>query len=295
MTRFRIAFLTVLLFAATFTGAALAVENGGYSNPGALVSAEELEKMIEDQSVKVIDARGNVKYNVRHIVGALDIGVSTLDVEENGVPMMLPDAEKFAEIMSANGITNEDFVVIYDEVGGSQAGRVASAFLQFGHPGVALLDGGWGVWRGKTESQRPSTAPSTFTARDSGLIASIDDVKAALGKPEFVIVDARPPTEYTGEVVMDDVKRGGHIPGAVNINWNGNIDADKFIKSAEELKEMYEAQGVTPDKTVILYCHGGYRSSFAAFILKELLDYPNVLMYDGSWVEWSGADVPVEK
>jgi hypothetical protein len=92
--------LADLLFVLAFIGSVCAAENGGYSNPKALVSPAQLETMIVDNSVKVIDVRGSAKYELGHIIGALDIGVSTLDIEKNGVAMMLPGAEKFTEIMS---------------------------------------------------------------------------------------------------------------------------------------------------------------------------------------------------
>ncbi len=296
MKRFRIAFVAVFLLAVALAGTSFAVENGGYANPKTLVSAAQLEKMIAGGAVKVVDVRGSLKYRLGHIDGALDIGVADLDVEKNGVPMMFPDAEKFAKMMSEYGIANDDFVVLYDEVGGSQAGRVAWEFLQYGHPNVALLDGAWGAWKGDTAILAPSITPSSFVAKDGGkLVASIDDVKAALGRPEFVILDVRAPAEYTGETVMKGAGKGGHIPGAVNVNWTDNMDANKVVKSAEELKKMYEARGVTPDKTIITYCQGGYRAALSAYVLKELLGYPSVIMYDGSWVEWSNTDAPVEK
>ena len=292
----KIGFLIVFIVVLTFSGVAYSVENGGYSNPKALISPAQLEKMIADKSVKVIDVRGSKKYNLGHIEGALDIGIFDLDAEKNGVPLMLPDIEKFAEVMSENGITNDDFVVIYDEVGGFQAARLACEFLQFGHFKVALLDGGWDAWKGSADLVKPSITTSVFKASNDGkLFASIDDVKAALGRPEFVILDSRVPDEYAGETVVSGSGKGGHIPGAINVAWSENIDTDKFIKSAEELKKIYEDSGVTPDKTIIAYCHIGYRSSFSAYILKELLGYPNVIIYDGSWSEWSNTDAPVEK
>jgi len=298
MNLLKIASLTILLIIGIFAGSVFAAPDGGYSNPNALVSAAQLEEMIAEDSVKVIDARADTRYNLSHIPGAVNIPVSDLDGERvDGVLTTNPDPEKFAEVMSNAGISNDDFVVIYDEAGGSHSARVAWMLMHFGHPNAALLNGGWDAWEGKTEDTAPQVTPTTFTANDDvKLIASIDDVKAAMDNTEFVILDTRPPAEYTGETIASGAGRGGHIPGTVYIEWIDNMDPDIifFLKNAEELKEMYEAKGVTPDKTIIAYCHASYRSSFSAFVLKELLGYPNVLQYEGSWLEWSNTDAPVE-
>lgn len=288
-------FMAILVFAVSFIGTAFAVDNG-YYNPKALVSLTQLKEMTAGNAVKIIDARTEREYLFGHITGAVNIDVFSLDMEKNGVPSMLPDAGKFAEIMSANGIANDDFVVIYGNTNTPHAARVAWGFMQFGHFKVALLNGYWNAMKGGTSYMAPPVTPSTFAAKDGGkLIASIDDVKAALGKPEFVILDARSPGEYTGEVVIPGSGKGGRIPGAVNIYWSDNLDANELVKSAAELKKMYADQGVTPDKTIIVYCFIGYRGAFSAYVLKELLGYPNVILYDGSWLEWSNADAPVER
>jgi thiosulfate/3-mercaptopyruvate sulfurtransferase len=294
MKRYKFTVISIFI-ALIFSSAALAVENGEYSNPMALVSHGQLEKMIADNAVKVIDVRGGAKYRLGHIAGAVNISVLNLDVEKNGMTMMLPDTEKFAKVMGENGIANDNFVVIYEDGAGYQSARLAWAFMQFGHSKVALLDGPGSALKGKTDVDRPSVTPSVFVARDDGkLIASIDDVKAALGKAEFVILDTRSLGEYTGETPMEGAGKG-HIPGAVHIDWLDNMNENKAIKSAAELKKMYEARGVTPDKTIIAYCHVGYRAAFSAYVLKKLLGYPNVIMYDGSWLEWSAASAPVEE
>jgi len=298
MNLLKIASLTIMLLIGSFAGAAFAAPDGGYSNPRALVSSAQLEEMIADNSVKVIDARVDTRYNLSHVPGAVNIPVSVLDGERvNGVLTMTPDPEKFAAVMNSHGISNDDFVVIYDEAGGSHSARVAWMLMHFGHTGVALLNGGWDAWEGATEDTAPQITPATFAANDDvKLIASIDDVKGVLDNPEFVILDTRPPDEYAGETIASGAGRGGHIPGTVYIEWIDNMDPNRifFLKNAEELKEMYEAEGVIPDKTIIAYCHGAYRSSFSAYVLKELLGYPNVLQYEGSWLEWSNTDAPIE-
>ena len=293
MKRFEFVTLAIVLFALAFTGAGCGGGGDDYSNPNALVSANELEKMIAGGKVTIIDARGSVRYNIGHIPGAINISVAHLDV---GDYMMFPSAAGFASAMSDSGIKNDDLVVLYDDVGGHQAGRLAWMFMQFGHSTVALLDGGWSAWTGSISTEAHTKAPSSFTAKGDGkLVSSMDDVLAALGKSEFVILDTRAPGEFTGETVLSGAGKGGRIPGAVLIDWVDNMDENTILKSAKDLKSLYKAKGVTPDKKIITYCHAGYRASFTAFVLKELLGFPNVFMYDGSWLEWSNTDAPFEK
>jgi thiosulfate/3-mercaptopyruvate sulfurtransferase len=88
----------------------------------------------------------------------------------------------------------------------------------------------------------------------------------------------------------------GHIPGAANIPWSKAANDDGTFKSADELKELYESQGVTPDKDVVAYCRIGERSSHSWFVLKELLGYQQVRNYDGSWTEYGSlVGAPIER
>jgi thiosulfate/3-mercaptopyruvate sulfurtransferase len=114
-------------------------------------------------------------------------------------------------------------------------------------------------------------------------------------RPNVVIVDARSPAEYSGFDVQ--AKRGGHIPGALNIDWVRNVtnDALKTFKPAPELRKMYEAAGVTPDKEIIVHCHTGVRAAHTIFTL-SLLGYNRLRNYDGSWQEWGNRpDLPIAR
>ena len=279
----KLASFGVMLFAMAFAGTAFAAGD----TPRGMISAAQLKEMIADDSVRVIDVRPADQFTLGHIPGAINIPVADLEVAREDGIRMLAGAEDFAAVMSRSGISNDDFVVIYDEVGGSQASRVAWAMMHFGHFNVALLNGALAAWEGNTEDTARPVTPSVFTADCQHLMACIDDVKAALGNPEFVILDSRSPAEFSGETIMSGSGRGGHIPGAININWTANIDDYRVLHSVEELREMYAARGITPDRTIIVYCQGGIRASFPAFVLKQVLGFPNVLMYDGSWQEWS--------
>jgi thiosulfate/3-mercaptopyruvate sulfurtransferase len=117
------------------------------------------------------------------------------------------------------------------------------------------------------------------------------------------LVDVRSPKEYSGELLhmpnypQEGATRGGHIPGAANIPWSqATNEADSTFKTPDELRKLYTAQGVTPDKDIIAYCRIGERSSHTWFVLTYLLGYPRVRNYDGSWTEWGNlVNAPIEK
>jgi thiosulfate/3-mercaptopyruvate sulfurtransferase len=124
------------------------------------------------------------------------------------------------------------------------------------------------------------------------LLATVDDVLSRLNKPFTVIIDTRTDDEYTGKWIR--AARSGAIPGTVHLEWTNNLDPNGFMKSAEELKQMYAAKGIVPEKEVIPHCHGGYRSAHTYLALR-LIGYPNVRNYLGSWGEWGNRmDLPIE-
>ena len=108
-------------------------------------------------------------------------------------------------------------------------------------------------------------------------------------KLEFYLV-----IDFLGSFAYKRGCRKGHIPGAVNINYETLLDAKGVYKSKDELKTIFESKGVTPEKTAILYCETGVRASTLFLALKEL-GYPNVKVYDGAYIEWQAASSnPVE-
>ncbi len=123
--------------------------------------------------------------------------------------------------------------------------------------------------------------------------------RVAPGKP---LVDVRSPGEYSGELLhmpdypQEGALRGGHIPGARNIPWGRAVNEDGTFKTAAELRAVYEGEGITPEEDVIVYCRIGERSSHTWFVLHELLGYPRVKNYDGSWTEWGNlVGLPIER
>jgi thiosulfate/3-mercaptopyruvate sulfurtransferase len=140
----------------------------------------------------------------------------------------------------------------------------------------------------------PSYPRGNFKASgpDESIRVFMNYVKDVIGSQDKILVDVRTNDEYNGKTLAPTEysteygQVGGHIPGAVNVPWSKMVNEDGTIKSADELKNLYESVNVTPDKEIITYCGIGERASYTWFVLKYLLGYPNVKTYDGSWLEW---------
>jgi thiosulfate/3-mercaptopyruvate sulfurtransferase len=203
--------------------------------------------------------------------------------------------------MSRWGITPQTTVVWYGDRHSSYATRGLWTMSYYQHAApVYVLEGGRERWLAEgrqvtadvpalTATQYPT--PSTHDDVDH---AGWERVRDAIAAPDAVILDVRSDDEYTGKVAR--AKRGGHIPGAVHVEWTDAAAGENVLKSLDELRAMYEAAGVTPDKEIIAHCQLGVRASHTWFVLKHVLGYPNVRNYDGSWAEWGNRDdSPIER
>jgi thiosulfate/3-mercaptopyruvate sulfurtransferase len=176
----------------------------------------------------------------------------------------------------------------------------------FGHRDVRILNGGRKYWLDNglpLTTDVPSYPASSYELGepDFALRAFRDDILPRIGDPSLALVDVRSPAEFNGEVIAppgmtETAQRAAHIPGAASIPWAQTVREDGTFKSADELRDLYAAKGVTPDKDVIAYCRIGERSSHSWFVLHELLGFERVRNYDGSWTEYGSlVGVPIEK
>lgn len=263
-----------------------------------LVDPVWLSERLGDRNLRIVDMVTEPEaYRKAHIPGAvyLNINDARIAVPQGGY--RLPTEEEGTRLLDGLGIGPDTQVVIYDDSGGLHASRLFFTLDVFGHRKVALLDGGIQAWR---RAGLPATAeapkieatgyrPTVHPER----VASAEWIRDHLKDPTLVLVDARTPAEYAGTDVR--AKRGGHIPGAVNVEWKRNLRQDWTFKPSDDLRAMYLAKGVTPEKTVITYCQTHHRASHDYFVLR-LLGYPRVVGYDRSWVEWGNRDgLPVER
>jgi thiosulfate/3-mercaptopyruvate sulfurtransferase len=270
-----------------------------------LIPTEQLGRMVANPEWKVtlIDARSDLgAYLQGHLPGAVFLHNETLRWTGDGVPADLLPAEAYLALFERLGVRRDRPVVIYSA--GDQADFHASfiAWLLrgFDHPQVYLLDGGLAKW---TAEDRPLTQEYPVVERGSlagrpfaPALAGTDDVRRAVSGRTAVLVDARPPAQFTGQA-GPQIRRG-HIPGAISHPWTGDLQGTGgqwAWKKVEELKAAYAAQGITPDREVIVYCNTGTEASHLHFALSELLEYPNVRVYVPSWTAWAAEmELPVE-
>jgi thiosulfate/3-mercaptopyruvate sulfurtransferase len=276
-----------------------------YANPDALVETDWLESAVEDPGIRVIEVDEDTEaYEKGHIKGSVGWNWST-DLHAQ-VGRDYVDKPELSALLSRSGVGPDTTVILY---GGNNNWFAAYAYWILklrGFDNVKLLNGGRKKW--ELESREltqdvPSHEPTSLAisgAERRDIRALRDDVLGKLGAAAFV--DVRSPEEFRGEKLAPDhlpqeqAQVPGHISGAANVPWAKAANEDGTFKSADELKALYEAEGVTSDKEVIAYCRIGERSSHTWFALQELLGYPNVKNYDGSWTEYGSlVGVPVEK
>ena len=240
-------------------------------------------------TVTVLDARSASDYRAGHLPGA--VRIAWTDFRDGwGRTGKLPDnLDDLARQLAAYGIDSGRPVVVYGNAnrGWGEEGRIVWVLAYLGHPDVRLLDGGWNAW---LESQQAvSTAPSRplsahFVARPvAGLRATADDVERARHGAATVL-DVRTRAEWNGATPYFE-SRGGHVPGAVHLDWKELLDASGRL-DPEAARAKLRAAGLEPTRPVITYCTAGVRAAEAWAILRAL-GYSDVRNYDGSWFEWS--------
>jgi thiosulfate/3-mercaptopyruvate sulfurtransferase len=269
-----------------------------------LVAASWAQEHLDDPGVRFVEVDvDTTAYEQSHLPGA--VGWNWTSQLSDGIRRDIAGRDDFSALLSASGITPQTTIVLYGDNNNWFAAWAYWQLKLYGHEDVRILDGGRKYWldNGLPLSVDVPTHPRTdYRAPDAdqALRAFYDDIRPRLGDPTMALVDVRSPAEFNGEVIAppgmsETAQRAGHIPGAISAPWAQTVREDGTFKSADELRVHYEAKGVTADKDVIAYCRIGERSSHTWFVLHELLGYPRVRNYDGSWTEWgSMVGMPIE-
>jgi thiosulfate/3-mercaptopyruvate sulfurtransferase len=291
----RVVYGSILAISVALTVAWAAAET--YTRPELLAETDWLAQHLNDSTIRIIDMRAEDVYRKSHIPGSVNLNWQALKDSNNELYVIPP--EKFAGLMSQLGVGNNTTVVGYDDQGGLSPARLWWVLDYYGHPQAKVLNGGWNKWlkeKHPVVSEVPTPAPAQFDVHtEAQKICIVDELLADMKRPNVVTIDARSPAEYSGFDVR--AKRGGHIPGTVNIDWVRNLTTDeiKTFRPAPELRKIYEAAGVTPDKDIIVHCQTGVRAAHTVFTL-TLLGYNQLRNYDGSWQEWGNRpDLPIAR
>ncbi len=273
-----------------------------------LVSAEWVEDHLDEFQSDESDYRlvevdvDTEAYDDAHAPGAVGFNWETQLQDQTTRDIL--EKDDFEDLLGSHGIGEDTTVVLYGDNSNWFAAYTYWQFKYYGHENVKLLDGGRDYWLDNdypTTDEEPSYPEVEYDARGpfEGIRAYRDDVEKAIDRG-VPLVDVRSPEEYSGEILappglQETAQRGGHVPGASNISWAATVNDDGTFKTADELRDLYESEGVTNDQEVVAYCRIGERSSIAWFALSELLGYDNVVNYDGSWTEWGNlVDAPIE-
>lgn len=278
----------------------------GYAHPEVLVETDWVADHLKDPGLRIVEVSVDpTAFEQGHIAGSVALNWFT-DLEE---PLRrdIVSKARLETLLGKAGIGNAHTVVLYGDNNNWFAAYAYWLLRYYGHQDARLMNGGRKKWIDEghpVTKERAEVRPAEYRAKDPNpsIRALRDFVLESLGKPDRTLVDVRSPKEFSGELLapenlpQEGAQRGGHIPGAANIPWGMAVREDGTFKSAEELKALYEGRAITPQKEVIAYCRIGERSSHTWFVLNELLGYPKVRNYDGSWTEWGSLiNVPIEK
>jgi len=288
----------------------------GYVNSNVLVETDWVVTRLNDPTIGILEISVDpAAFKQGHIPGAVALDWFR-DLEQHPI-RDIASRTKIERLLGEAGVANDTTVLLYGDNQNWFAAYAYWLLKYYGHRDARMINGGRQKW---IDEGRPLTrgasklTPTTYKTQEPNpsiraLREYVVAVVGAAGRsvmetgriPRF-LVDVRSPKEFSGELLapehlpQEGAYRGGHIPGAVNIPWEEAVAPNGTFKSAEELRKLYEQRRITPDKEIIVYCRIGERSAYTWFVLTELLGYPNVRNYDGSWIEYGNMiGVPIEK
>jgi thiosulfate/3-mercaptopyruvate sulfurtransferase len=301
--------LTLGLFLMSLAQAAQAVPNGGYAHPEIIIQPEELKVLVEkrDPNIRIVDVREKLQYLSGHIPGAVQVWRPDIEYKNHPIPAMMAPQSQMEALLRNLGIREKNTLIIYSDL--YDHARLWWILAYYGLPlkQMKLLGDGIDGWKARgypTEVVPPKGGETIFTFPKETrgvqtILCTLSDVKSALNKTDKVVLDVRSKEEFFGKEIKNGAARPGRIPGVTWIEWKevlvGTDPHKNYWKPAEEIKKLYSAKGITPEKDVYLYCHSGVRSAHNLVSL-YLVGYPleKLHNYDGSWIEWSRTEENIE-
>jgi thiosulfate/3-mercaptopyruvate sulfurtransferase len=273
-----------------------------------LVTTDWLNEHLHDADVRILDASWylpgdprdpRAEYALIHIPGAGFFDIDEVADTETNLPHMLPPPETFAEAVQKLGVGNEHFVVIYDAVGIYSSPRLLWTFHTMGHETCAVLDGGLAKWRSEnrpTTSQAPPHRPAMFSpALNREILRECNDLLSNLKAKNEQVLDARSPSRFAGlEQEPRPGVKPGHIPASVNIHYAELKNNDGTLRSAEDLRSIFEKRTIDLGSPIVTTCGSGITAAIV-YLAAKIAGATEVALYDGSWADWgSMVNAPIE-
>lgn len=277
-----------------------------YARSDVLVDTDWLEQNLGNDDIAIIEVDEDfTAYEKGHIPGAVSLNWQT---DLHDLPRRdFVSGDQLAKLLGERGIDNSKTIVLY---GGNNNWFAAYAYWLFTYRGVdnvKLLNGGRKKWELESkllDQEVPQRSATTYEIGQERpeLRALREEVLAAVKEGRHGYVDVRSPEEFRGELAapphlpQEQAQVPGHIPGASNVPWSKAVNEDGTFKDADELRDLYAAEGIDGSRDIIAYCRIGERAAHSWFVLHELLGFDNTKTYDGSWTEYGSlVGVPVEK
>lgn len=280
-------FVMIITITFSITGCG---NSGGGTEGQEIIEAKDAAKLLGQEKVIFVDMQAQEDYADKHVKGAVSITRPEIVINQPVDNMLAPE-EQIEALLSKKGISNESTLIIYDNNNNMDAARLWWTLKVYGHEKAKVVGGGWTALKDtgigiSEEETKLSAATYSISAKNSEMIATIDEVKAQVDNPakNVVILDTRTPEEY----------EAGRIPGAILVNYQDNNFTDGTYKPVQHIKIQYLEAGITTDKNVIMYCKTSVRAAQTYLALYNA-GYRNIKVYDGAWLEWTSyPNLPVQ-
>ena len=274
-----------------------------------LVDSSTLRQRLGEPGLRILDATlwlpgegryAQAEFETAHIPGARLFDIEAFSDPDTTLPHMAPTAGRFAKLAGALGLSGAEEVVIYDQRGLFSAGRAWWLLRLFGHPRVAVLDGGLPAWRAADhplESATPAPWPEAVFRPDlrAAKVRGLGDLLDNISSGDELVLDARTAARFSGTAPEPRPgMRSGHIPGSRSLPFTELLSADNRLLPPDALRARLSASGADGSRPVVTTCGSGVTATVITLAMLAA-GLPEGSVYDGSWSEWgSRPDTPLE-
>ncbi len=280
-----------------FLASILIMFNSNTYTQNPIISAEEFVKYSKNKKLKIIDAGDPAIYAKSHIKGAINLPFTELNQKHGKVEGLMETPENMAKILGESGLREKDEIVIYDDGTTKSSARVYWLLKYLGASKIKLLHKQLDLWENAgiiLTDRCEKIKPKKFIPRvNDNMLTNLQEIEKTYNKTVFI--DARDVPEYLGTDTGEKAYSKGHFPNAISVEYKSLLNDNYSFKSVEEISKILENKGLTKDKNYVIYCRIGLRATVDYFAFTELLHYPNVKLYDGSYMEWNYEGKPLVK